>query len=118
MEHQAQQVIAGHAVLGTCRLMANRGKDRFDRVGRADVYPMLGGKVLKSQYRFTDFLQHAPVLGLKFAQERIEDFIGFRPPDFFQPRLALPWIESDSAANTFRSYAPSNVDDVSSAKLR
>ena len=49
LEHQPQQGITGHAVLGAGRPMANGRKARFNRVSRPDMYPVLGRKVVKGQ---------------------------------------------------------------------
>ena len=96
LEHQAQQGIAGHAVLGPNRTVADCGKGGFDRVGGANMQPVLGRKVVKGQQGsaiLQQFFHGLGVLGAEIPRKPVKRLfcldLSLRHPDIMETRLGL-----------------------------
>ena len=70
LKHHGQDRLFAEASSGLMGPMSNRGKARFNRVGRPDVNPMLRRKVVEGQERF-------PIFQETFRGFRVFGFVGF-----------------------------------------
>lgn len=91
LEHHGQARAAATAPLRFAMPQPDGGERRLDRIGRPQVFPVLGWEVVKAEQHVTIFFQTSAggvVLGLILFEEGVESPVGvlasFRHPDLVQ----------------------------------
>ena len=64
LESQPKERRTRHAITRACGAMAHRREGRFDRIGRAQMLPVLGRKIVKRSQAVAVFLQLLYSLGI------------------------------------------------------